>query len=100
MNTQFILSNLKEAQEELAQAIANFEAGKEVSFGDFHVSMAHAYHHLNTAWNGRYATLEEWQQCTEENYAKWESFPKDLPLIGSDNFYDLPEYKKEDEEKA
>ena len=26
------------------------------------------------------------------DFAKWQKFPADLPLIGDDDFYDLPEY--------
>jgi hypothetical protein len=93
MNTRFIASNLEEATEELHRLTARAKAGEEIPFEDFHVAMAHIYHHLNSAWNGRNITREEWQQCTDENYEKWQRFPQDLPLIGADDFYDLPEYR-------
>ena len=91
MNARFIASNLKEAEEELRGLITRLESGEQVSFEDYHVAMAHIYHHLNSAWNGRNATDEQWRECTEGNYKKWESFPRDLPLIGADDFYDLPD---------
>jgi hypothetical protein len=50
------------------------------------------YHHLNSAWNGRNATDEQWRECTDEDYQKWQKFPQDLPMIGDDDYYDLPEY--------
>jgi hypothetical protein len=92
MNTRFIASNLKEAEQDLQRLTARAAAGEDISFEDFHVAMAHIYHHLNSAWNGRNITDAEWRECTDENYKKWESFPRDLPLIGADDFYDLPEY--------
>jgi hypothetical protein len=92
MNARFISSNLKEAEEELRRLITDTESGEELSFKDFHVAMAHIYHHLNSAWNGRNATDTEWRECTEANFQKWQSFPRDLPFIGDDDFYDLPEY--------
>lgn len=98
MNTPFILSNLKEAGEELQSLIAKMELNGEFSFEEYHVGMAHLYHHLNSAWNGRNITRQEWQESSMENFQKWQKFPVDLPLIGDDTYYDLPEYK--DDEKA
>lgn len=92
MNAAFILSNLKEAVEELQGLIAEFETSPDLSFHEYHVAMAHAYHHLNTAWNARYITREEWAKPSEEDFKRWEQQPTDLPLIGSDGYFDLPEY--------
>jgi hypothetical protein len=92
MNRPFIASNLKEAEEELRRLITRLDAGQDLSFEDYHVAMAHMYHHRNTAWNARYATDEQWRGCTDEDYEKWQRFPKDLPMIGDDDYYDLPEY--------
>ena len=92
MNARFIASNLKEAEEELRGLITRLESGEQVSFEDYHVAMAHIYHHLNSAWNGRDATDEQWRECTDEDYQKWQKFPQDLPMIGDDDYYDLPEY--------
>jgi len=58
MNARFIASNLKEAEDELRGLITRLESGKQLSFEDYHVAMAHIYHHLNSAWNGRNATDE------------------------------------------
>jgi hypothetical protein len=92
MNTDFIASNLKEAGEELQRLAARADSGEDISFEDFHVAMAHIYHHLNSAWNGRNITDAEWRECSDENWNKWRSYPTDLPLIGDDHYYDLPEY--------
>ena len=92
MNMPFIASNLKEAEEELRRLITRLESGEQLSFEDYHVAMAHMYHHLNSAWNGRDATDEQWRECTEEDYQKWQKFPQDLSLIGDDDYYGSPEY--------
>ena len=92
MNADFLVSNLKEAEEELCRLIAHINSAKNPSFEDFHVAMAHIYHHLNSAWNGRNITDHEWRECTDENWHKWRKFPRDLPLIGDDDYYDSPEY--------
>jgi hypothetical protein len=93
MNTRFIASNLKEAEGELRDLITRIDSGEPLSFEDYHVAMAHIYHHLNSAWNGRDATDEQWRECTDEDYQKWQKFPHDLSMIGDDDYYDLPEYE-------
>jgi hypothetical protein len=93
MNAQVILSNLREAEEQLRSLISQAEQRPEFSFESFHIGMAHLYHHLNTAWNARNATRDQWVNQAEEDFKRWEQFPNDLPLIGSDTFYDLPEYR-------
>ena len=94
MNKRFIISNLKEAKEELEKTIQSIESEKDYGFGDFHVGMAHAFHHLNSAWNGRDISDTEWKEYSDETYARLERFPVDLLLIGQDQFCDLPEDQK------
>jgi hypothetical protein len=92
MNHRIIHFNLEEAQEQLRATIAKLK-DPSYSFRDFHVEMAHLYHHLNTAWNARNATNEQWRKLSDEDYVRWEQFPDDLPMIGDDKFYDGPEYQ-------
>lgn len=92
MNARFIASQLSEAEEELRSLVAKVDSGEELSFEAFHVAIAHIYHHLNSAWNGRNANDQQWRECTDLDFATWQQFPRDLPLIGDDGFYDLPEY--------
>jgi len=74
---------------------ARLKTGENVLFDDFHLAMAHIYHHLNSAWNGRYTTDQRWRDCSDQDFSDWQKFPKDLPLIGDDDYYDLPEYNAE-----
>jgi len=92
MNQNTILRNLKEARQELEFLITDMEKSPEYSFENFHLSMAHLYHHLNCAWNARNVTASKWRNQTNADYEQWQRFPSDLPLIGDDDFYDLPEY--------
>jgi hypothetical protein len=75
MNKEFILSNLRDAAQELASTIHDIESDTEYEYGNFAVAMNHLYHHLNTAWNGRNASDAEVKECTEDNFFKWRQFP-------------------------
>jgi hypothetical protein len=81
MNRNYILYNLKEAQEELRRAIAEIESAHEYEYGDFLVPMSHLYHHINTAWNARDSSQAESDQCSEENFNKWRTMPTSLELL-------------------
>ena len=35
------------------------------------------------------------RDCSDQDFSDWQKFPKDLPLIGDDDYYDLPEYNAE-----
>ena len=80
MNKKVILFHLKEAQEELQRTAKEIE--QDVSYGeeDFQVAMGHLYHHLNTAWNGKNCTNEDFKEYSDENFSKWRKFPKDSEL--------------------
>jgi len=100
MNDRFILSNVREAHEELTKLLQMLESGERLDFEGFHVQMAHTFHHLNSAWNGRNISDNDWHEYTDETYARLKVFPSDLPMSGDENYYDLPEYEtisKEDE---
>lgn len=94
MNERFIQSNVEEAHEELTKLLQHFASGEPLDFAGFHIAMAHAFHHLNSAWNGRNISDEDCREYTDETYAKLEAFPTDLPLVGDDRFWDLPEYEE------
>lgn len=53
MNRDWVLSNLREAQEELNRTIGEIEADPEYDVGEFMVAMQHLYDHLNTGWTSR-----------------------------------------------
>ena len=97
---QPILSNLAEANEEVARLFARIQF---IVFGEvvdesvkgwaenvardektsplderaLFVSLFHAYRHLNVAWNGRHASEERVRQCASADFKRWSRFPED-----------------------
>ena len=95
-----ILSNLREAQGELMrlfariqfivfgevvdesvkgweEAVAREERRQSLTEWALFLSMAHAYHHLNFAWNCRHASEERVWRCDPADFKRWSKFPKD-----------------------
>jgi hypothetical protein len=75
MNKDYVLYNLKEAEEALGSMIADIQSNRAFDDPEFNVELTHVYHHLNTAWNARNATKAATDECSEENFAKWRQFP-------------------------
>ena len=76
MNRQFVLHNLKEAAESLANLVGEFESSSEYEEPELRVDLGHVYHHLNTAWNARMSTDEEAEVCSPEDFSRWRVFPE------------------------
>jgi hypothetical protein len=79
MNKAWIATNLQEAIEELQQTLRELPDA-EYGFGNFSVAMAHAYHHLNTAWNSRDVSEDELGTMGDAEFNRWRAFPKDVHL--------------------
>jgi len=79
MNKHHIQFQLSEAMEQLQETLSSFK-NKEISEVQLQLDMEHLYHHLNTAWNARNATVQETNECSENNFAKWRTFPDDIDL--------------------
>jgi hypothetical protein len=79
MNRDWIEFNLRETIDELTRTVSELGA-VDYSDEEFAVAIAHAYHHLNTAWNGRYAAPDEVEPGSDELFYKWRAFPNDIPL--------------------
>ena len=94
-----ILSNLREAQGDLMrlcariqfivfgevvdesvkgweESVAQEERRQSLTEWALFVSMAHAYHHLNFAWNCRHAPEERVWRCGPVDFKRWSKFPK------------------------
>jgi len=78
MNKQWVLFHLKEATEGLQKAMGHIESRSSVE--EFEIAIAHAYHHLNTAWNSRFITDEKARNHTDWDFTEWRQFPTDLNL--------------------
>ena len=68
MNREHVLFHLQEAAEELTRTVSECESNSQYDIGEYFVAMQHLYHHLNMAWNGRYATKEEADPITDETF--------------------------------
>lgn len=77
MNRNVVLFHLREAVEQLNETIRNLSSDQDYVAEEFEVEMGHVYHHLNTAWNGRTQTDEQFRQCTNEDFARFRKFPKE-----------------------
>jgi hypothetical protein len=64
MNRDWVLFNLREAEEEIRRTISEIETVPDYGLGEFVVAMSHAYHHLNTAWNARDADSAAVEKCS------------------------------------
>lgn len=81
MNKNVVLFHLKEGMEELEKTISRIESEKDYSETDLNSGMGHLYHHLNTAWNGRDQTVEQFNNVTEEDFERCRKFPKEDEFV-------------------
>ena len=81
MNRGVVLFHLREAAEQLDETIRSLSSEQDYGIEEYQVEMSHLYHHLNTAWNGRDQTDEQHQKCTEEDFAQFRKFPKEVELL-------------------
>jgi hypothetical protein len=80
MNREWVLFNLRQAQEELERTVREIEGHPDYDQGEFLVALSHAYHHINTAWNAREAAAAEVEMCNESDFYRWRQFPTDIEL--------------------
>jgi len=81
MNKEFLLFNLREAQEEITKTINDLEADADYDEPELSVAMMHLYHHVNTALNARHSTPAESKACSDADFNRWGSYPTDLELM-------------------
>ena len=85
MNKQWIAQHVEEARDQLTGILNDLIKDDDYSAADFMVAMAHAYHHLNTAWNTRNYADEQVADQSMDDYYEWERFPAEKELmLGSD----------------
>ena len=85
MNKDFILFNLREAEEEITKTINDLQTEAEYDEPEFSVALMHLFHHVNTAWNARHTTAEQSNQCSDADFNRWGTYPTDLDLLLVDN---------------
>jgi hypothetical protein len=71
--------NLDEAIEELTQLKKQVVEGA-IRVEQLQVGLLHAYHHLNFAWNARYASTDAYAHLTQAQFKRWGSYPKHIDI--------------------
>lgn len=80
LNWEIILSNIKEAREQLEE-IENLIAQNEtISEIELQIKLEHAYHHLNFAWNIRRKSSKKYAKLSDKEFNEWSKFPKEIHI--------------------
>jgi len=77
LNLTIIEHNLDEAIEELIKLKNEAKDGK-IHVARLQVGLLHAYHHVNFAWNARYASTESYAHVTRAQFNRWGRYPKSI----------------------
>jgi hypothetical protein len=88
MNWKVVLSNVQEAREELEKLESQITSTNKPAEMEFELSIRHAYHHLNTAWNARHTETKKYKNQTDTDFKRWGQFPAgfdDLGTYGDEN---------------
>lgn len=81
LNWKIILSNIKEAREELQELEKRIRSSEKLNEVYLEISLRHAYHHLNSAWNIRHTETKKYAHLTDSDFKKWGKFPRGLDTL-------------------
>ena len=87
MNYEIVLSNIREAREEIEKLEAKIASSDKPDEVEFELSLRHAYHHLNSAWHIRNIKTEKYINLTDTDFKNWGKFPTgfdDLESFGEE----------------
>jgi hypothetical protein len=76
-NRKIIGGNIAEAIEQL-QKLEQSAAVGTLSETELQIGLAHAYHHLNFAWNVRRVATSEYAHLTQEQFERWGRYPVEI----------------------
>lgn len=79
MDKDYLLFHLVEAQEELVKITHEITNNSQYDEAELLIAFQHLYHHINTAWNARNASVSEIQ--SNEYFNQWQEFPKDISFF-------------------
>ncbi len=80
INKDYVKFHLQETVEAVQDTIDDIENREDYEIGSYIVDMMHIFHHINSAWNARFATVGQVEACTEEDFERWRQYPSDLPM--------------------
>lgn len=76
INWKVIASNIADAREELERLERLVQSTSSRSEVELQIGLEHAYHHLNVAWNARYARSAAYSRMTKRDFNRWARPPK------------------------
>jgi len=82
LNLELIFSNIQEAKDELEKLGKEIKADSEFDESQLGLSLAHAYHHINFAWNTRNQTDDECKKLKDDDFKRFSKFPVDIEKYG------------------
>ncbi|MGD0235355.1 MAG: hypothetical protein ABSC55_12575 [Syntrophorhabdales bacterium] len=71
-----MLTEIREAREELEKLEHKIASSNKPVEIKLELSLRHAYHHLNFAWNIRHIETGKYSNLTEADFKKWGKFPE------------------------
>jgi len=83
LNRESISFQLREAQEAIATLLEDLADPEEQDYDEerFTIDMTHIYHHINSAFNTRFAREDYYETMTQEEFDQNERFPTDIILF-------------------
>ena len=78
LNWKIIESNIAEAKEELENIEKQIQSSKKPNMAEFQISLQHAYHHLNFAWNTKHKKTKEYKTMTNKEFKQYGKYSKDI----------------------
>jgi hypothetical protein len=76
LNWKIMLTEIREAREELEKLERRIESRNKPVEIELELSLRHAYHHINFAWNIRHTETGKYSKLTEADFEEWGKFPK------------------------
>ncbi|MGD9729687.1 MAG: hypothetical protein AB7R40_25490 [Nitrospiraceae bacterium] len=80
INKEYVKFHLCEVIDDATQLIAELEQRDDFELEELEVVFRGIFHHLNTAWNARFATADCVLECKESDFRAWRAFPRDIDM--------------------
>lgn len=78
LNWKIIRINIHEALKELEELESQIASTDKPDEFVLELSLRHAFHHINFAWNVRHIETEKYRKFTESDFKDWGKFPEGL----------------------
>jgi hypothetical protein len=78
LNHQYVRYNLEEAHEELGLILRDLKRDPKYTEAQLDRALRHVVHHVNIAWNARYARADAIHEATDDELTTWSKYPTDL----------------------